>query len=42
MKTFFYNPNSTKENFKLGDHIISNNYENVVLDLREIEIWKIN
>ena len=42
MKNFFYNPNSTKENFNLGDCIISNNHENVIFNLKEIEIWKIS
>lgn len=41
MKQCYYNPPDTKSNFKNGDGIIPNKNQNIIFDLKEVEIWKV-
>ena len=41
MKQCYYNPPSTKDNFKNGDNIIPNEKNIITFDLKEVEIWKV-
>ena len=41
MKQCYYNPSSTKDNFKNGENIISNEKKCITFDLKEVEIWKV-